>query len=399
MIRLTSKRIKEGLAWRAKRIVRSIRRQTPEKFLWQWQLWRRSREFKTDHNYNLGLVDKGFLDRSEATTDDTQLLERIITAYNKAKVVQEGMGPSFKPSNEWLPIYQHKLASIMRVLKEGSTCELGRIYRNFFRDPCSAGLHGLPINMNEYFFGNRISRWSKMYLLNDAIHRYRLWKSMLGRAADIRRLSVPNIGNPYGVYFDGTLVNCGFYQHYYATLIARLTKGREKRAILELGGGYGGMAYFLIRDDPKLTYIDFDLPENMALTAYYLLKAFPSRRALLFGESVLSLATLEEYSIIVMPSFAITQLPDKSVDLAYNSYSLAEMAPDTIRTFVSEFTRLARRYILHVNHNQVSQVVADDFGIDADGGFELLYKIPALWSLGINPQGDEYEYLYQATGT
>ena len=238
-----------------------------------------------------------------------------------------------------------------------------------------------------------------MYLLNDAIHRYRLWKSLLGKAADVSQLSAPNIGNPYGVYFDGTLVNCGFYQHYYATLIARLTKGRGRRTVLELGGGYGGMAYFLIRDNEHLTYIDFDLPENMALTAYYLLSAFPNRRILLFGESDLSLDALAQYSAIIMPSFAITRLPDKCVDLAFNSYSLAEMAPDTVNTFVSEFIRLANKYILHVNHNRVSQVVADDFGIDADGRFDLLYKIPAFWDLGRNLQMDEYEYLYKATDT
>jgi len=124
-----------------------------------------------------------------------------------------------------------------------------------------------------------------------------------------------------------------------------------------------------------------------------------SKDPLLFGESDLSLATLTQYSVIVMPSFAIARLPDKSVDLAFNSYSLAEMAPDTINTFVSDFIRLASKYILHVNHNRVSQVVADDFGIDVDGRFDLLYKIPASWSLAVNPQMDEYEYLYKVSET
>jgi putative sugar O-methyltransferase len=186
------------------------------------------------------------------------------------------------------------------------------------------------------------------------------------------------------VYFYGVLVNCGFYQHYYAKVLSRLLRGTRKR-VLELGGGHGGMAYFLIRDNPDVTYIDFDLPENAALTAYYLLRAFPNKRVLPFGEEEDLSA-----SIIIMPSFAITELADKSVDVAFNSYSLAEMSRETIDTFVSELMRLASEYILHVNHNRVSKVVADDFGIE--GKFDLLYKIPALWNRGM----DEYEYLYKA---
>jgi len=45
------------------------------------------------------------------------------------------------------------------------------------------------------------------------------------------------------------------------------------------------MAYYFIRDNVNSAYIDLDLPENSALTAYYLLKAFPDRRIRLFGEA------------------------------------------------------------------------------------------------------------------
>ena len=352
------------------------------------------REFRNDKNYNIRAVDKGFKDRRILGCYDTKILTRIIKAYNLAKEAQNNAGPSFRPSNEWLPIYEAHLGEIISILKDRNINKLREKYINFFRESCSAGLHGLPIDMNKYYFGGRINKFSRLLILNDTIHRYRLWKKMLGNEFDVRQLAAPLIGNPYGIYIDGTLINCGFYQHYYAVQIARLCKEMKNAKILELGGGYGGMAYFLIRDNENIRYLDFDLPENAALTAYYLLTAFPEKKVLLFGEDELSIDAIENNSIIIMPSFECTKLPDRSIDLAFNSYSLAEMSPETVETFIFEFMRIVRNYILHVNHNSNSVVVADEFGIDPSK-YDLLHKKKALWNLGINPNMDEYEYLYQ----
>lgn len=351
-------------------------------------------ELRNDSNYNLGEVDKCFIDRRGGQVEDTEILNRIIKSYNLAKAAQEEAGSSFRPSNEWLPIYEMHLGEVISVLKNKDIVRLRNIYNNFFRDPCSHGLHGLPRDMKKYYFSNNISLYSKMLYLNDNIHRYRLWKTLLEDAFDVNNLSVPTIGNPYGIYIDGTFTNSGFYNHYYAVQIARLCKEIKRPTVVELGGGYGSMAYFLSRDNNNITYIDFDLPENTALTAYFMLSAFPDKNILLYGEDELNDDTIRKNNIIIMPSFECTKLPEKSVDIAFNSYSLAEMSPDTINTFISEFMRIVRGYIFHVNHNRNSVVTADHFGID-QGRFELIYKTPALWNMGLNPDSDEYEYLYK----
>jgi hypothetical protein len=287
----------------------------------------KSRQFKDDRNYNLTLIRQNFSDRTRQTNDDTALLERIIVAYNKAKVVQQAAGPSYQVSNEWVPIYETQLGEVMRVLKSRNIVELRRIYGNFFRDRCSSGLIGLPVDMHKHYFTGDIGRTYGMLYMNDAIHRYALWKSLLGNTHTVADLVSPDIGNPYGYFIDGTFIKAGAdYMHYYATLIARLVRGARQRVVLELGGGFGGMAYYLVRDTANLTYVDFDLPENAALTAYYLLNAFPDKKVLLFGEADLTPEALSTYHIIIMPSFEITKLPERSADLAFNSYSLAEMS-------------------------------------------------------------------------
>jgi putative sugar O-methyltransferase len=171
-------------------------------------------------------------------------------------------------------------------------------------------------------------------------------------------------------------------------------QGCQTPVVAELGGGYGGMAYYLLRDNPNVTYIDFDLPENMALTAYFLINSFPNKKIALYGEVEINSETIRNYDGVILPNFMTHEFADNSTDLIFNSYSLAEMSENTISKYISEFTRISRNYILHVNHNERSVVKADDFKIE-DNGFSLLYKIPALWNLVRDAEMDEFEYLYK----
>jgi hypothetical protein len=255
-------------------------------------------------------------------------------------------------------------------------------------------------DMEKGYFGRRIGRRHKMFWMNDVLHRYRLWRSLMGDTRALEDLDSPCIGNPFGCYIDGRFIQGGSdYQHYYATAIGRLVRAEASKCVVELGAGFGGMAYYLLRDNLDLTYIDLDLPENAALTAYYLLKAFPDRKIRLFGEVDLRHESIQKGEILILPSFEVGNLPTSSAGLVFNSYSLAEMSQETISTFIAEFERLVceRGYFFHVNHNARSLVVADDFGVDS-AKFDLLYKIPALWNMGRDSRMDEYEYLYRKAG-
>ncbi len=376
-------------------LARRIRNRVDREFSLLWLLRLKSREFRNNRNNNLRLVEEGFLNRESETSGDTAILRRIVDAYNKAKDIQRSAVPCYQVSNEWLPVYERSLREVIKTLADRDIEKVGRIYRNFMRNSCSTGLHGMPVDMQKCYFGNRISRKYKQFFLYDCLSRYELWKDLLGNTCQLSELASPNVGNPYGYFIDGTFIRVGAdYLHYYATAVGRLLRGTGHRTVVELGGGYGGMAYYLARDNDNLSYVDFDLPENMALAAYYLLSAFPEKKILLFGESELTPESIRDYQIIIMPNFEITRLSDNSVDLVFNSYSLAEMSAETIHNYIAEFTRIVRGYFLHVNHNRDSEVVADNFGVDPRK-FDLLYKVPALWNKGRKTDMDEYEYLYR----
>ena len=372
-----------------------LKRKYKSRFRFKLLLWLKKREFRDNPAFRIHLVNTAFIDRPTDTTGDTEIINRIVSAYNSAKLIQQSKGPSFNVSNEWMPIYEQHFGNFINALQGKNISELLPIFSNFMRNECSTGLHGLPLDMNKAFFGQKIKKQNKLRFLVDSIHRFNLWKNLNANTHQIKDLASPQIGNPYGLTIENIFIRAGSdYQHYYATLLQRLSRRKSHSIIAELGGGYGGLAYYYVRDNINTTFIDFDLPEVLALASYYLIKAFPDKRIKLFGEIDLLDADLNQYDIILMPSFEITKLKNNSIDVLFNSYSLAEMSQDAIRTYIEEFLRVGRDYILHINHNKNSVVIADDFGI-APNQYDLIYKIPALWNGGRTLVVDEYEYLYK----
>jgi hypothetical protein len=71
------------------------------------------------------------------------------------------------------------------------------------------------------------------------------------------------------------------------------------------------------------------------------------------------------------------------------------MSPNTIREYIDELTRCTRGHLLHINHNRHLLVSADDFDIE-NHGFTLLQRRLAGWTVGLNPNSDEFEYLYKS---
>jgi len=352
--------------------------------------------FKDDPNYRPDLVPAACAPHPSPEQDDSLILKRIIAAYKKAKADQKSASETFNVSYEWLHIYERILGPVMRALQEENIPELNRMYSNFFRDSCSQGLAGYPLEIQRNLFLPDPPLKHRNILLVDLLHRFHLWKERTENRYTVHDLVSPQIGNPYGHIFDGVFIRGGSdYHHYYAQFINSLLPSNTKGTVIELGGGFGGMAYFLVRDNPNVTYVDFDLPEALALASYYLLKAFPDLPITLYGEAKFSSETLSRSRIVMMPSFEIKNMLAGAADVAFNSYSLAEMSASSIREYIAELTRCTRGHLLHINHNRVSLVKADDFGIE-NHNFSLLQRRLAGWTVGLNPTSDEFEYLYQA---
>ena len=99
-------------------------------------------------------------------------------------------------------------------------------------------------------------------------------------------INFPKVGNPSGVILNDQVIPFETIRHcYFANQFKELLKGEENPLVVEIGGGFGGFAQqFLSKfNDKKIRYVLYDLPEVNVISAYFLMKSFPSKKFLLFN--------------------------------------------------------------------------------------------------------------------
>ena len=99
---------------------------------------------------------------------------------------------------------------------------------------------------------------------------------------------------------------------------------------------------------------------------------------------------------ILMPNFEINKVKNETIDLSFNSYSLAEMDHDAIFNYIKIICSATKKYFLHLNHCKYAKISADQFPIDYDKFF-LLSRSATMWGKvsNRNPEIDEHEFIYE----
>jgi putative sugar O-methyltransferase len=358
-----------------------------------WRIVRRGRRrFSGDPHFNIDLIDQGVAQRPERTRDDTVLLERISSAWSKAMERQPFASEPFQPHQWWRAIQRANLEPVTRALAAHDIISMREMYRNFFRDKCSAGLTGLPLARMEE--AGRVGNSAKQLYLIDTLHRIDLWRRKTADRFPLSDLTPPNVGNPFGVVIDGVFVRSSCEdQHYCAHRIIDLLGSAAAPVVAEIGGGFGGMAYYLLRDHPGVTYINFDLPETIALASYYLLSAFPDVKACLYGEADLSAETLRSSRIILMPGFSLPQMEANSVDVAFNARILSDLSAASLNNYLAEIARTTRGHLLHLNRIEGSLAADAWFNKNAPT-LKLVAKQFSEWNNARTLYANEMENLY-----
>jgi hypothetical protein len=180
------------------------------------------------------------------------------------------------------------------------------------------------------------------------LYRIDYWRMQTGDRFTVADLSGPAIGNPFGVVIEGTLVRPeAEYQHYCAHKICGLLDSKTA-TVAEVGGGFGGVAYYLLRDRPGTTYVDFDVPESVALTSYYLMKAFPQLRFLLYGEEELTNEAISRSDVVLMPLWELANMPLACADVTFSSHAMSDLSPEGMVDYLHHVAHMTKDYFLYV---------------------------------------------------
>jgi putative sugar O-methyltransferase len=317
------------------------------------------RRFRDDARYDLQNVTDGFASKIDDTEDDTKLLERICAAYIRASQQQHLVPDAYKEIGSWGQVRERSLGPVIRALLGRDTETLGRMYRNFFRDACSSGLLAVPNGMSKAYFAGRIKDVYRHFYLSHVLYRFDYWKTITEDRFTMRDLVGPGVGNPFGVVIDGTHISVGSeYAHYCAQRAVSLIPS-DLAVVAEMRGGFGGMAYYLLRDHPSVTYLDFDVPESIALSSYYLMKSFPNLNFLLYGEDELTQKTIADANVVLMPLFELASIPAKVADVTFSSHGLANVSPEIVSEYLKKLDRMTRGCLLYLGNDKTSKMVLD----------------------------------------
>jgi putative sugar O-methyltransferase len=350
------------------------------------------RQFIGDARYDLKAVSEGFADRIETEVEDTAILERICSAYQRAHSEEKLAPEAYRPTGWWEMQRHGSLQPVMHALANGDVETLGLMYRNFYRDACSAGLILVQSLAKEYF-GGRMTDQHRRYVLADALYRVDHWKKMTAGAYAVRELAGPLVGNPFGVVIDGTLVRAGAeYQHFCATRVAGMLT-REDGTVAEIGGGYGGMAYYLLRERRALRYVGFDVAESVALTSYYLMRSFPERRFLLYGETQLNEESLANADVVLLPVFALPRMALRA-EITFSSHAMSDLSEAAQEEYSARVSAIASGRLLCVG--EATGMNRLDATLSRGGVWTRVRERELDWNVHRNPRAREVERAYRS---
>jgi hypothetical protein len=229
----------------------------------------------------------------------------------------------------------------------------------------------------------------RRYLKNDIFYNnFKHWKWIYDSGKSISSLSYPTHGNQSGAYIDNVFVGVGsFDNEFYGSILSGLIENDDRPVIAELGGGYGKLAFFTLRDISNSCFVDFDLPETLCLAAYYLMKSWPNKKTLLYGEENYSEKSHKKYELIFMPPSQIENIGKNSIDLFLNKNSLGEMTSKSAANYIHHITS-STKYFFHMNHDIFPEIYSDnlpgllghEYPIPIDK-FKLLFRYPDLFHL------------------
>jgi len=279
---------------------------------------------------------------------EEELIGKVIESYNSAKKKQDSISSVYLPSNEWKKIVQSSWASYSEALANGDNDEMKGLLRNFFRNE---GINGLWGYDRMFFNFSRLRGLSELRRMDIMIKQYKVWRNF-SQKTPLKILEVPNIGNPWGYSIDGVrLFEPVFEYHFQAAYLTQLIDKIVSPVVLEIGGGFGGLGYFLRKMKPTIKYIGIDLPENILIQTYYLSTVFPEARIFTYGKDFSNLTAdiVNSHDIILLPNFALPKIESSIADLVVNVRSLSEMSLETISTYLAEIDRIGRLFFFHEN--------------------------------------------------
>jgi hypothetical protein len=172
----------------------------------------------------------------------------------------------------------------------------------------------------------------------------------------------PELLGGFGFEIDGALFNIDTLKFYEALialerggLLAQFRGPADRPIVLEIGSGWGGMAYQFKTLFPETCYVLVDLPELFLFSGVYLLSAFPQARVAFWDDrSPLEPDALAEHDFVFLPHTSFAGIAAARVGLALNMVSFQEMTTQQVQGYVEGLFALGCPALYSLNRDRSS---------------------------------------------
>jgi len=122
--------------------------------------------------------------------------------------------------------------------------------------------------------------------------------------------------------------------------------------IMDLGSGWGGLAYFLRAVFPDSHITLLDLPETFIFSMPYLMLGDPDKTFYLADDGLGDPSAADDADYAFFSPGALERMPDRSFDLIINTGSMAEMSQDQVQYYISQIKRIGRGAFYSFNEDR-----------------------------------------------
>ncbi|MFX0198937.1 MAG: putative sugar O-methyltransferase [Candidatus Hodarchaeota archaeon] len=158
------------------------------------------------------------------------------------------------------------------------------------------------------------------------------------------------IGNPdLFLEYEGKKYTLRFLRYYRDFLyISRFVDFKNVSRVIEIGGGYGGMAEVIMKCHPHIQYINLDIPPQSYIAQQYLRSVFGDDRTCSYNQlrkcDEIDLDKLENIRFVVLCPWQFNKLKG-DCELLISVASFQEMEPDIVRNYARISQKLVKKWI------------------------------------------------------
>jgi hypothetical protein len=171
----------------------------------------------------------------------------------------------------------------------------------------------------------------------------------------------PTLGipRPLGVNYRGNIINYNIASFqwcvsslYHAGALSSAAETKQKQLIVEIGGGYGGLAHSLGNIlERQATYLLIDLPEMFLFQGAYLAVNNPEKAIYVYDSETFSPEFLArdiyDYDFALIPNFALDKLHAiQEIAFLINIASFQEMTEEQVREYL-DFAKKGTTYCIY----------------------------------------------------